>query len=775
MEESYKRYIKVYGIIILFMIYIVALVFNDSLWGNILSPLVAFSSALIIWSEFKKVNTHKWNWITLFSVAVGWGISDLAWLITEEVLLIDPNTLPIFMYLYLICNIMIAISCGIYFYYNLKKWNTALLLMDIIVLGTLVLLSIWIIMFSKSNITSFFNAEYISTFLYLFFDFISISSILIMYVYANNKSITKTELIVLSSVIIYVVCDLYYIYLTFTDQYVANTIFDGVFILPIVLLAFAAMNESRNPTPIKSVRRGSKPENLGKFRLLKWLLVVPCILYFIGTDNLFLLVNMVILILVYTFVRKHVELSIKSEYYLRKEKSINDMLDSTVKARTKELIETNKVLENLSKRDPLTGFYNRRYFIEQIDSLIGSAEKKSFALFFMDLDRFKSINDTHGHEMGDNVLIETAERLRAWSPPSVTIARAGGDEFAVLIEGEVSEEILTKYAEEIINICEKPIIIPPYTLHIGISIGISIFPLHSNERETLMRYADIAMYQLKKNYIGQRFTIFDKSLSDEIQRKHKVELLLQDADFDKEFELYYQPQYRASDDTLVGMEALIRWNNPKEGQILPSEFIPIAEETSLIIKIGEWVFDESLKRIKYWNSKYNLDLKMGINISPKQIDKSNFIKGLLDKIQKSGVKTDWIELEITESSAMTSDISMEDIFSYFGDFHINMAIDDFGTGYSSLSYIKRFHIDRLKIAKELIDNIASDDNTLLIVKAIIMMTKGMGINSIAEGVEDQSQLNILRDLKCDDIQGYIYGRPVPADVFEKEHIEKMKF
>lgn len=775
MEESYKGYKKVYSITFLFLIYIVALLFNNDLWGNILSPVVAFISAAIIWNEFKKINTHKWSWVALFLVALSWGIADFTWLILDEILLIDPRNLPIMEYLYLMCNIMITTSCGIYFYYNLKKWNTLLLFMDIVVIGTIILISLLIIMFSKNNISTFLYAEYISTFLSLFFDLISISSIIIMYVYSKSKTVTRSEVIVLISVVIYVVCDFYYIYLAFTDKYDANTLIDGFFMLPIVLIAFAAMNESKQPTPIRIVCKDCIPENYNKNNIFKWLLILPFILYFVSTTNLLIIINMAILIITYIFIRGYVQISIKNEYLLKREKSLNDILDYTVQKRTSELIQANKVLAEISTRDALTGFNSRKYFIDRIDLLINSSEKNTFALFFMDLDRFKSINDTHGHEMGDNVLRKIAKRLKIWCPPNVILSRTGGDEFSVLVEGDVSQENLIKYANQIIRLCEKPILIPPYTLHVGISIGISVFPEHANERDPLMKYADIAMYQVKKNYLGERFTFFDNSLSEEIQRKHKVELLLQDADFDKEFVLYYQPQYRASDNVLVGMEALIRWNSPSEGFILPSEFIPIAEETALIIKIGEWVFEESLKKIKYWNQKYNLDLRIGINISPKQIDKTDFIKWLIEKINDSGVNTKWIEMEVTENSAMNSEVSMEEIFAYLGEFHISIAIDDFGTGYSSLSYIKRFHIDRLKIAKELIDNISNDNNTLLIVKAIIMMTKGMGLKTIAEGVEDEEQLKILKELQCDEIQGYIYGRPVPADIFEREHIMKMEF
>jgi len=220
------------------------------------------------------------------------------------------------------------------------------------------------------------------------------------------------------------------------------------------------------------------------------------------------------------------------------------------------------------------------------------------------------------------------------------------------------------------------------------------------------------------------------------------------------------------------MEALLRWIHPEEGFISPADFIPIAEETGIIFSLGEWVINQAMCQVKAWNQKYNMDLQVGINISPLQIENSDFVNRIRQKIHDEDIKPEWIDIEITEGVAMSSQVSMEEIFSGLANIGISISIDNFGTGYSSLSYIKRFDIDRLKIAKELIDNIAEDKNTLLIVKAIIMMARGMGLKTIAEGVEEPNQLEILKVLECDEIQGYIFGRPVPPEIFELEHIDK---
>ena len=239
---------------------------------------------------------------------------------------------------------------------------------------------------------------------------------------------------------------------------------------------------------------------------------------------------------------------------------------------------------------------------------------------------------------------------------------------------------------------------------------------------------------------------------------------------EQEFILYFQPQFNIYDKKLIGMEALIRWLHPEIGLIPPIHFIPVIEDTGEIITLGKLIIRKAFAQIKEWNEKYNLNLRISINVSPKQIEDSNFMNWLKLQMKKYEVKTEWIDLELTESSYMHFNDENKHIFNELFDLGIKTSIDDFGTGYSSLSYIKALNFDRLKIAKELIDNIEDDENSQLIIKAIIMMSDGLKVKTIAEGVEDEKQLNLLNELGCDEIQGYIWGKPVSADEFEEKYI-----
>ncbi|WP_312071591.1 bifunctional diguanylate cyclase/phosphodiesterase [Anaerotignum propionicum] len=457
---------------------------------------------------------------------------------------------------------------------------------------------------------------------------------------------------------------------------------------------------------------------------------------------------------------------------LKTEKEINEYLEKQIAERTKELNLVNQNLEEISNRDVLTGLYNRRYLIHHLENLVSANGVENFALLYIDANRFKPINDSYGHSIGDKVLAALGNRFSEFCSPKCTPFRIGGDEFAVIIENYVDKFEISDIADKIFEKLQLPISVSPYTFTLTASIGITLYPEDALDKDVLIRYADIAMYEVKSSHHKNNYLFFDKNFIEKINKKHEIEFLLQNADYNKEFMLFYQPQYNIENQRLVGMEALIRWQHPEKGFISPSEFIPIAEETGMIIHIGEWVAENAFSQIKKWNESYSMNLKMSINISPIQIKNIGFIEWLQEKMQAENIHAEWIDLEITESVAMISTSSIEKIFDFLNEMGISISIDDFGTGYSSLSYIRKYNIDRLKIAKELIDTIAYDENALLIVQAIIMMASGLNLKTISEGVEETEQLAILKKLGCNEVQGYIFGKPVPSDEFEKLHLIK---
>ncbi len=319
--------------------------------------------------------------------------------------------------------------------------------------------------------------------------------------------------------------------------------------------------------------------------------------------------------------------------------------------------------------------------------------------------------------------------------------------------------------ERLVDAFQEPLEVEPWQFLVSVSLGIARFPEDAKTRPELMTMAEMAMYHAKKQD-AHRFSFYSNWFREGMRRRHEIEMALRRADFDQEFTLHYQPQFQSRKRTLVGMEALLRWQSPELGNVSPAEFIPVAEDTGLIIPIGQWVTRNALLQIADWNHRFMASLRMGINFSPRQFDVPGFIESLNDQMRRYEVHPSWVDVEITENTAMRTEVSTEEMLTALTGLGVSISIDDFGTGYSSLSYIKRFDIDCLKIAKPLIDNVALGEGDVQIIGAIVMMAKTMRLRTIAEGVEDEGQLAILQRLGCDEIQGYLLGKPVPADRFE---------
>ena len=344
------------------------------------------------------------------------------------------------------------------------------------------------------------------------------------------------------------------------------------------------------------------------------------------------------------------------------------------------------------------------------------------------------------------------------------------DEFVIARSGKLDHIHIQDFVEELISLYEKPIIIEPYKFNVSISVGIASMSRVDNcDRNTLIKNADVAMYYAKED-LNKMYAFYNKDLSSKLERKNELEILLKNSVFDEEFEIYYQPQFDIHTKNIVGVEALIRWNSPLKGLILPGEFIIIAEECGIIIDIGYWIMKNAIKQVSYWNRYNDMNLRVGINVSPKQMNSLDFVKNLKTIINHNKMNPELVDIEITENVGLTEEGTIKEILKELAYMGIKISIDDFGTGYSSLSYIKRFNIDRLKIAKELIENISADETNLKVVKAIIMMAKAMNIKTIAEGVEDKFQLQKLIDLGCDEVQGYIWDKPLSVEQFEKKYL-----
>lgn len=426
----------------------------------------------------------------------------------------------------------------------------------------------------------------------------------------------------------------------------------------------------------------------------------------------------------------------------------------------------NKELAHQATVDELTNTYTRRYGNKLINKFINSNTK--VGIIFIDLNRFKMINDTLGHSIGDKLLQAVANRLMENSKQGEYVVRLGGDEFMIIIENFYDIDTLTYIANKLIHLFDKPFWISNRYLYIKASMGISIFPNHGKNIETLLKYADVAMYTCKNNK-NSKFEIFNDSMLENLNINFNIENELYHALGRKELFLVYQPIVDSNTSEILAAEVLLRWNNHKLGLISPEKFIPIAENTNLIIDIGKWVLKEACIQNKLWQEKGYPCIVISVNVSVNQLKQDNFIDMLKEILTETELDTKYLELEITENISIENWEEISFIFQELKQLGIKLSMDDFGTGCSSLSELKNLMIDTLKIDKSFIRdiNINANKNSTLIVSAIISMAKNLNLNIIAEGVETVSQLQFLRKLNCNQIQGYLFSKPVKAEKFEE--------
>lgn len=742
------------------LIYIIVLVFQSQFWGDILSPIGGLISfGIIFYRYFKSKIVYEKTWLVLGMAAFSWACADILWMYYDFFTNLNPENIDLVSFLYAGTNLFILAAVVIHISQYMKKWNMLLFIVDALGISLSILYFTWIVIFEKSiKLLSYFNEIGWIYGVSFCIDVLIFMSLAIWYFSIRSRKITLPITILAYSVLIFIISDFSWIYLEFKNIYIPNSIIDGFYMMGIV--GFALAMEVKVHSKNNLYMPDTECSNLGSSKRSLLLLIPPGIVILIKGFNTLEMANFTGVIIIHAALATQIQSAIR-------EHDINLELEKRIEERTSEIVEKNRQLELIANRDVITNLYNRRSLMKRLDEIIEKASiGENLALIYLDVDRFKIINDTYGHNVGDKVLIELSNRILGSKNEKTTIARIGGDEFVLAVQTTKEHNEIEEIATKIIINCSEPIIVDNYSFSLTMSIGISMYPFDSENSATLLKNADMAMYFAKRNG-SNKIMCFNKELSDQIHRRNEIEILLKKIDYDAEFMVYYQPQFSIPDRELVGMEALLRWNNPVKGFIPPGEFIPIAEDTNRIIPIGSWVLEKALDQIGKWNNTYGLELKMAVNVSPKQLDQETFILELENLVRKNSVKKSWVDIEITESVAMEGRYIMSDIATRIKNAGFSISIDDFGTGYSSLSVLKTFPFDKIKIARELINTITTDNFDMNITKFTVQLAKSTGIRTIAEGVESQEQLDLLSELGCEQVQGYFLGRPVNSENFEE--------
>lgn len=437
----------------------------------------------------------------------------------------------------------------------------------------------------------------------------------------------------------------------------------------------------------------------------------------------------------------------------------NKKLEESVDLKTKEL-------QHLANHDALTGLPNRLLFLDRLEQLISYSkrEKRTVGVLFLDLDRFKEVNDTYGHTTGDILLKEVTKRLQESVREADTIARLGGDEFTILLDNISNTNILL-VVEKIIEKMQDTFIFDKIELNMTFSIGVSSYPQDGETSDVLLRNADTAMYKAKD--IGRNaFQFYDSKMTELAFKRVELEHDIRKAIKEHEFEPYFQPKIDLQSGKVIGVEALIRWNHPIKGVIFPDEFIPFAQEIGLILSIDTYMMIASMKIVAQWHAQGLECGVLSLNVSKKQLSMYSFIEDVKYKLENIGLSAENLELEILESQIMHNPQKVITILEELKEFGVKVSIDDFGTGYSSLTYLKKLPLDKIKIDRSFIMDIPDDKDDVQIVKTIIDLSKNLGLEVIAEGVETQAQADFLIENGCYNAQGYLYSKPISAQECE---------
>lgn len=436
-----------------------------------------------------------------------------------------------------------------------------------------------------------------------------------------------------------------------------------------------------------------------------------------------------------------------------------------------QLKEAQKQIEHQAMHDALTALPNRRLLNELLQNTITrhQRQQKPFALLFFDIDGFKNVNDSLGHQIGDLLLIQVAQRVQNAIRQSDILARMGGDEFTIITENQCDRETLEKICENIIQQFEADFEIEEHNIHISISIGVAIYPDDSSDSEDLLKMADLAMFQAKKQ-VNKSYDFFHKGLLEQFQTSYNMETGLKKALKNNEFELYYQPQVDANSKQLSGLEALIRWNHPEEGMIRPDQFIPLLESTGLIIKVGAWVLEEAVRQLKEWEFSCTECARVAVNVSALQLIDENFVQMVESTLAKHKLPATHLAIEITESILIGNKQKVLRQLTELKELGIQVHMDDFGTGYSSMAMLTELPFDVIKIDQSFVKNIMNDQRERTMVKAIVDTVHAFGRTVLVEGVELEEQRAILAELGCNEIQGYLFDKPLTAQEFGNKYI-----
>ncbi|WP_437828098.1 putative bifunctional diguanylate cyclase/phosphodiesterase [Niallia taxi] len=735
-------------------------------WGGVTFQLFACSASIywIISTGLKAKNAAKSFWLLLAFGVLVYLIGTLLWSYNQFIL--DGNSIfgKLAEKFFIVQNVFYFFSLLVLINQIKSSLLTIRFLLDILIAMSAATTFSWIFLIRplvSHNEDLSFSITELS---YPILDLIVLVGVISLFNTSKHVLSMQTTFLLVTGLLTQIIADTIFTYLKVINSYSVGSINEPLWILSILLIGLSGIYQKDSVSVELQTHAGMRTENIYIKHIIPYFGVLLLTLYFTyllyDKHPVFLGLSISILLLII----RQVFTLLENDRLVEDLNKLNEGLEQKVKERTDKLVEIINSMEYLAFHDVVTGLPNRRYMEKRLSqALENNSPGKKLAFMLLDLDRFKHINDSLGHSYGDLLLKEVGERLASSFNQNGVVFRIGGDEYALLIENTDICQI-EELAETILRRTRESYIINGVELNVTPSIGIAMYPDHGSDLDALLMKADTAMYKVKENG-KDHFKIYNCDMS--MKSIMELERSIRKGIERKEFILHYQPQISIDTGEIVGVEALVRWERPGSGLVPPGEFIPIAEETGLILPIGECILWEACRQSVSWQEKGYSDLRIAVNISSLQFQQENFVNMVKAIIHETGANPKNIELEITESIAMGPIEQNMSKLASLKEMGFNIAIDDFGTGYSSLHYLSKFQIDRLKIDRSFITSLEKSEKDTAIVRMIVMMSKALNVKVIAEGVEDEHQKAFLTEVKCDELQGYLFSRPLNVEDCEK--------
>lgn len=731
-------------------------------WGGVSFQLIACSASIywILTTFIKDKTSAKGFWLLLALGVLFYLLGTLLWSYNQFILHNNSGFGKLAEKFFIVQNVLYFLSLLVLINQIKSSLLTIRFLLDILIAMSAAITFSWLFLirplFSQTDNSSFSLTELI----YPILDLIVLVGVISLFNTSKSVLSKKTNFLLVAGLLTQIVADTIFTYLKVIGAYSVGSINEPMWILSALLIGLSGIYHKPAPGLALTLSTVKENEKIYIKHIIPYFGVLMLTFYFTyllyGTHPVFLGLSISIILLII----RQVFTLLENDRLVDDLNKLNEGLEQKVKERTDKLVEIIKSMEYLAYHDVVTGLPNRRYMEKRLaQALENNSASKKLAFMLLDLDRFKHINDSLGHSYGDLLLKEVGERLSSSVSQHGVVCRIGGDEYALLIENaEICK--IEELAGEILTSLRESYFIKNVELNITPSIGISMYPDHGSDLDALLMKADTAMYKVKENG-KDHFKVYNGSMS--MKSIMELERSIRKGLERNEFVLHYQPQISLETNQIVGVEALVRWERPGIGLVPPGEFIPVAEETGLILPIGECVLWQACRQSVKWCEKGFPTLRIAVNISSLQFQQENFVNMVKTIINETGANPKNIELEITESIAMGPIEQNMSKLACLKEMGFNIAIDDFGTGYSSLHYLSKFQIDRLKIDRSFIMSLEKSDKDTAIVRMIVMMSKALNVKVIAEGVEDDHQKAFLEEVQCDELQGYLFSRPLNVE------------